>query len=948
MDAAASDHVGSPRFEVLGPLRAFSVDTELALGWPRQRAVLAALLLRAGQVVSRDELIDAVWGAGPPPTAGNVVQAYIARLRRAVEPDRACREPARLLASTGPGYVLHVAEDHLDLQVAERHLDYGRCALAAGRLQVGVVAIDSALALWRGVPLAGVPGPLAEIERARLTERRLALLEDRAETLLRLGEMADLSAELATLVAQHPFRERLAGLLMRALYQDGRQAEALAVYRSARRTLAEELGIEPSPGLRQIHDDILRNRDVIASANTASLPPLVRAAPVIPRQLPAAPWQFTGREREIEALMTLARVAVTGNAVVIVAIGGTAGVGKSALALQLAHQVANEFPDGQLYAELHGSAAAGTAASPQDVIRGFLDAFAVEPARIPADPRAHAGLYRSVLAGKRVLLVLDDAGDEAQVRSLLPGSGGCLVIVTSRRRLTGLAAAYGAAMLTLDVLTKDEARELLGRRLGAERLRAEPEAVAELADLCARLPLALSIAAARAAGHPHLSLSGLAAQLRDENGRLDGLDTGTGTDGVRSAFSCSYKALSQPAARMFRLLGIHPGPEVSVPAAASLAAVTAKEAADALAELDREHLISEQAPGMFAFHDLLRAYAAGQARSDDSPAEREAAAHRILDHYLHTARAAAMLLHPGREAPALTGPVPGVVLERLADCDQALAWLEAECSVLLAAVAFAADEGFDRHAWQLPWCLVTFLYRRGLWDQWAATQHIGLAAARRLDDLAGQARAHVDLGYLGAVSGSAAGVRSHLQRALKAFSRLDDRAGQGRAHNAMAVFLEGQHRYLDALRHAELSLALYLTTENRAAQANALTQVGWLRGLLGDHQQAISDNERALRLHRQLGNRHGEGNAWEALGYAYQRAGSCDTALRYYRTALAVRRELGDRQHEAGALTYIGDAQEALGDQAAARDAWQQALIILNGLHHPDAEQIRAKLGGAP
>jgi tetratricopeptide (TPR) repeat protein len=855
------------------------------------------------------------------------------------------REPGRLLASAGRGYVLHVADGHLDLEVAERHLEDARRAKATGNLEAAVAAQESALKIWQGVPLAGVPGPLAEIERARLSERRLTLLEDRAETVLRLGGPADLAGELASLIAEHPFRERLAGLLMRALYQAGRRAEALAVYRSTRQTLAEELGIEPVPSLRRLHDDILGNRDIAAEQDSYGLPSAVNAASVIPRQLPAGPRQFTGRESELKTLLTLAREAVAGDAVVIAAIGGTAGVGKSALAVQFAHQVADEFPDGQLYADLRGSGAVGTPASPQEVIRGFLDAFAVEPARIPADPRSQAGLYRSVLAGKKLVVLLDDVGDEDQVRPLLPGGGGCLVIITSRHRLTGLAAAHAATVLTLDVLTDDEARELLVRRLGGRRVSAEPEAVSELSRLCARLPLALSVAAARAAGRPQLSVSTLAADLRDESGRLDLLDTGEGASSVRSAFSCSYKALSAPAARMFRLLGIHPGPDVTIPAAASLAAVSVGHARDVLAELDREHLIGEHAPGRFAFHDLLRAYAAGQAHAEESPAEREAAIRRFLDHYLCTARAAAVPLHPGREPPFPACPVAGVVPEHLACHEHALAWLEAEYWVLLAAVTLAADQGFNRHAWQLPWCLVTFLYRRGLWAQWATTQHVALAAAQRLGDLEGQARAHLDLGYVGVVSGSRRGTRTHLRRALSMFGQLDDREGQARVHNAMAGLLEGQHRYQDALRHAQLSLDLYLTTGNRAAHANALTEVGWLRTQLGDLQQAINDGDRALDQHRELGNRHGEANTLEALGYAHHQSGRYGTALRRYREALAIRRELRDRQHEADNLAYLGDTQHALGHEAAARSAWREALTILDDLHHPDAEKIRARLG---
>ncbi|HEX6525695.1 MAG TPA: BTAD domain-containing putative transcriptional regulator [Streptosporangiaceae bacterium] len=978
----AVDQGGSLWFEVLGPLRAYrgvpggrspgiaawaapgrrppglaerGYAAELALGWPRQRAVLAALVLRAGQVVSRDELIDAVWGADPPATAVNTLHAYITGLRKVLEPGRRIREPAQLLSSAGSAYVLRLAHGQLDLEAAERQIEEARRAKAAGDLRTAAIAMETAAGFWQGIPLGGVPGPLAEIERARLAELRLALLEEHAEMMLRIGAAADLTGDLASLVAEHPFREGLAGLLMRALYQAGRQAEALAVYQATRRTLAEELGIEPSLSLRRLHADILSNRDATDALKEGGEPEAleldtphpeatVRSAAVLPRQLPAAPRHFTGRASELDTLTAMAREAVTEDAVVIAAIGGTAGVGKSSLAVQFAHQIADQFPDGQLYADLRGSGAAGSPAGPQEVIRWFLDAFMMDPARIPPDPRSQAALYRSVLAGKKVVLVLDNAGDEDQVRPLLPGSGCCLVMVTSRHRLTGLAAAHAATLLTLDVLTESEARELLGRRLGALRVFADPEAVGELARLSARLPLALSIAAARAASHPQLPLSSLAADLRDESDRLDRLDEGE-TAGMRSAFSWSYRALSRPAARIFRLLGIHPGPDVTVPAAASLTGLTPWQARGLLAELDREHLITEHLPGRFTFHDLLRAYASGQAVIEDSPAEREAAIQRMLDHYLHTARAAAVLLHPGREPPFPAPPIPGSVPEHLTSHQDALAWFEAEQRVLLAAVTFAAREGFDRHAWQLPWCLVTFLYRRGQWDQWVAVERVALAAARRLGDLAGQARAHLDLGYAGVVSGARRGTPVHLRQALSMFAQLDDREGQARAHNAMAGFLQHQRRYLEALRHGQLSLDLYLTTGNRAAHANALDEVAWLRAMQGDYEQAISDGQRALDLNRELRNRHGEGSSRDILGYAHYRAGRYATALRHFRAALTIRRELRDLQHEAGTLDHMGDTHHALGQEREARNAWDRALAILDDLHHPDAEQLRAKLG---
>jgi DNA-binding SARP family transcriptional activator/tetratricopeptide (TPR) repeat protein len=937
------DTNGSLRFELLGSPRAYRSGEPLALGWPRQQAVLVALLVRAGQLVSRDELADAVWGADPPVTAANVVHGYVARLRKILELGRPRRAPGRVLTSAGRGYVLHLEPGQLDIEVAERQLQRARVARDRGDLPECVAALDAAVALWRGTPLAGVPGPLAEIERARLVDAHLAALEDRAEALLRMGRAAGLAGELSALAAGNPYRERLAGLLMRALYQGSRQADALTAYQRTRQRLVDELGVEPGPYLQGVHRDILRNGDAAGASrpDTSHRSPM-GAAQAAPQQLPPAVRHFAGRRAELEALeREAARAAAT---VVISAIGGTAGVGKTALAIRFAHQVAGRFDDGQLYVNLRGFGPSGGPVSPGEAIRGFLDALAVPPERIPRGLGAQTGLYRSLLAGKRMLLVLDNARDENQVRPLLPGSPGCLVIVTSRNQLTGLAAAEGAHLLNLDVLTEPEARELLARRFGHQRTAAEQRAAGELIELCAHLPLALALVAALASARRQVPIATFVTELRQAGNRLDLLDAGDAATSVRAVFSWSYRNLGAAAARMFRLLGIHRGPDISVPAAASLAGVPAAAARAALAELTRAHLLAEHAPGRFAFHDLLRAYAAEQAEFAEDDAARRAAIHRVLDHYLHTAHAAALMLHPGREALTLATPRQGVTPEDLTGHRQALAWYQAEHQVLLAAVALAADEGFDTHAWQLPWSLVTFLYRRGHWDDWAATQRTALAAARRHGDRAGEARAQLDLGYIGAVSGSYPDAHMHLREALILFRQADDRAGQARVHNALATALEREGHVAEALSHARISLALYRTAGNRAARANALTEVSWLNALLGNHEQALSHGNEALGLHLELSNLHGEAGTWDSLGYANHQLGRYAEAITCYTRALVIRREIGDRQHEADTLTHLGDTYCAAGNTEAAYQAWEQALSILDDLRHPHAENIRVKL----
>jgi hypothetical protein len=458
---------------------------------------------------------------------------------------------------------------------------------------------------------------------------------------------------------------------------------------------------------------------------------------VVPRQLPAAVPHFTGRAGELAALSRLLEPPAgaseaSGGAVVISAIGGTAGIGKTALAVHWAHRVARRFPDGQLHVNLRGFDPSGSPVEPGEAVRGFLDALGIAAERIPATPEAQAALLRSLLTDRQMLIVLDNARDAQQVRPLLPGSPGCLVLVTSRNQLTGLAVAEGARLLMLDVLPDTEARELLARRLGARRASAEPGAVAELAGLCARLPLALSVVAARAGARPGFSLAALAAELRDARGRLDVLDTGEAATSVRAVFSWSYASLSARAARMFRLLGLHPGPDLTVPAAASLAGVPVQQARDTLAELTGAHLLAEHLPGRLACHDLLRVYAAERAHADESEAERHSAVGRMLDHYLYTAYAASIALYPARDPIALCARQPAAEPEHIDGNDDALAWLVAEHRVLVMVIAQAARDGFDAYAQALPETLATFLDRHGHWHDCITSQRIALAAAERM------------------------------------------------------------------------------------------------------------------------------------------------------------------------------------------------------------------------
>jgi tetratricopeptide (TPR) repeat protein/DNA-binding XRE family transcriptional regulator len=663
-------------------------------------------------------------------------------------------------------------------------------------------------------------------------------------------------------------------------------------------------------------------------------------------QLPPAVAGFTGRAAELAALTGMLDQAGAGGpgTVVISAIGGTAGVGKTALALHWAHQVAAWFGDGQLYANLRGFDPSGNPAAPAEVIRGFLDALGVPAERIPPLPEAQAGLYRSLLAGKRMLIVLDNARDEGQLRPLLPASPASLVLVTSRSQLGGLAAAEGARLISLDVLSHGEAVQLLTARLGAARASAEPAAAGQIASLCACLPLALAVAAARAAARPGFPLATLAGELADAGGRLDALDAGDPGSSVRAVFSWSIRQLSPAAARMFRLLGVHPGPDISVPAAASLAGITEAGAGRLLRELARGHLITEHVPGRYACHDLLRAYAAEQAQRTGSAAGRREATGRVLDHYLHTAARAALVLYPAKEPVVLAPPRPGAAPGQPVDPRQALAWFEAEHQVVLAAVTLAAGSGFDAHAWQLPWAMAPFLQARGHWQEWAATQRTALAAAARLGDTAAQALCGRLLANACIYLGDHDEARGHYASSLALYQRLGNRLGQAKIQQTLGVLAERQGRYADALGHAEQALRLYQAIGDKANEAEALNTVGWHHALLGDYQQAREFCRRALTLSAETGNSRLEGDAWDSLGYAEHHLGNLGEAAACYQHALSRYQISGDSFQESGTLTHLGDTRHAAGEHAQAREAWQQALAILDDLQHPGAAQVRAKL----
>ena len=666
---------------------------------------------------------------------------------------------------------------------------------------------------------------------------------------------------------------------------------------------------------------------------------------VIPRQLPAAVPHFVGRRAALAALTALLpdRLGAPGT-VLTALVGGTAGIGKTALAIHWAHHVTEHFPDGQLYTNLRGFDPTGPAANPAEVLREFLEALGVSAQHVPAGLNARAGLFRSLLAGKRMLVLLDNAGDSEQVRPLLPSSPGCLVLVTSRSHLPGLVAIDGAHPIVLDSLSKMEAYELLSRRLGTDRVAHEPAAAERIVTASAGLPLALAIVAGRAVAQPGLSLGRLADELADP-ARLDAFSYGDPATDIRAVFSWSYRNLDPTSARMFRLLGLHPGPDVSVPAIASLAGMPVAQTVQTLAILVRANLASEQMPQRYVLHDLLRAYAAEQANAHDPEEEREEALGRLLDYYLRTAHAAAQLLYDQRDPIELPPPRPGVAVTPIPDRDEAWRWLAREHQALLAAVALAAEHRFDRYAWQLAWTLNTYLDRLGAWHEQAVVQELALVAAARVGDRDGEARAHRNRAMACLRLERYGEAEEHLRQSLEIYTELGDAIGCARAHLNLGILAERQGRYQSALRHAEQAFDLFEAAGNLGGKANALNNIGWYHGQLGDFQSALDYCQRALVLQQQVGNRYWQAHTWDSLGYAHFRLGRQPEAIRCYEQALALWREAAERYYEATTLTHLGDSHREAGQPELARDAWRRALEILERLGHLDAEQVRARLG---
>jgi len=943
-DAAGPADAGVIRFGLLGPVTASDSGVLVPLRAAMRRNLLATLLLSANRVVPAGRLVDVLWGDDPPVTAAASLHNHVMRLRASLAAGQVDADPggaanARAGAGWGriravaPGYLIEVAEGELDLAVFTELLLRGRNARAGGEWDTAARDLTAALGLWRGDPLADVTSPvLLETEVPRLLQLRLDAFEGRVDADLQLGRIQEAIDELGGLTAAHPLRERFHAQLMLAYCRSGRQADALAAYRRARNALADQLGIEPGTELRQLHERILAADPELAVTSRAP----ARARPA---QLPAGVADFTGRDVQVKQLSDLLTGRASSGhpgAVLIAAVAGAPGTGKTALAIHVAHLLGGIFPDGQLHASLDGAA---SPVEPSEVLARFLSGLGVPDSAIPAGEAERAGRYRTLLTDRRMLVVLDDARDAAQVRPLLPGSATCAVIITSRRALTGLA---GASPLSIGVLDQDEASALFTAIVGGERVSGEPDATASVLGYCGGLPLAIRIAAARLASRPSWSIASFAGRLSDERRRLSELTAGDVA--VRASFAVSYRALpagDMGAAGIFRLLGLANATTISLAAVTALADGPQSEVAETLEMLVDAHLVETVGPGRYRLHDLLRIFAAELAERNGTPQQRRAAIQGMLDWYRQRAIAAnrgqmhSTAYSPPGADPALAFRSP----------QEALDWCEAERANLVAAIRRAAELDMPDIAAQIPAALWLFFQRRPYQDDWRSTHEIGLACARETGDAYTEGWLLNSLGKLHARAARFDDAHRCLAEALAIRRRLADSVGECRILNTIGATYLAQDRPELALSQLRQALAIGSALRRDIDIAIVSTNLGDVSRRMRRFDEALANLERALALFRQIGDRYGEGITETSIGETIEDMGRPDEAIAHYENALAAHDEAGqDDVERTDALRNLARAYGSLGHTAEARTAWRAALPVLDRLGDPAASEIRACL----
>ncbi|MET7399415.1 BTAD domain-containing putative transcriptional regulator [Dactylosporangium sp. NPDC005572] len=931
-------------FRVLGPVEAHYRDTPLQLGGPKQRTVLALLLLHPGRPVPVSRVVDELWPHHAPSSATPNAISYLSGLRRVLA-DAGCALERRTV-----GYVLDARPESVDLQQFLSHEERGNAAWNAGDPVAAAQHWERALATWRGHAFEGLRiGPALDAVRAELGERQPNVLERLARAKLRLGADTDTIAGLRRHVLAEPLRESGWLLLVAAAWFAGNPAAAIEAYEQARDVLAEQLGVGPGPGLRAMHQAVLAADDdaawaLLDPAAAAPAPGRATATLSVPAQLPLDVHGFAGRVDQLARLDAVFDNAdAHPTAVVISAVSGTAGVGKTALALHWAHRRAEQFPDGQLYVNLRGFDPDDTPTEPAKAVRGFLDALGVPAWRIPTSLDAQTALYRSHIAGRRMLVVLDNGRDAEQVRALLPGSPSCLVLVTSRNRMADLVALDGAQPLMLDVLDLADARQLLANRLGEGRVAAEPDAVDEIVTRCAQLPLALSIVAARAATNPRLSLAMLAGQLRDEDSALDVLAGESPKTDVRSVFSWSYRELGPEAARLFRLLGRHPGSDIGVLAAASLAGVPAAAVRPMLAELTRAGLLMEPVSGRYAFHDLLRAYATELAGTQNVGSATSAALHRLLEHYLHSTAAAAGHLDAFRQPLSLGPPAPGALVAAFTGKDQAMEWFTAEYRTLMACVSRATqlpEPDLAAHPARVAHWLRAFQQLTGRWSDGLALHRIAVTAAQRHGNRLGEGLALDGIAWAQAYLGDPDAAEAAGAHAASIYRDAGLPVAEAHAYGSIAHAMSRAHRHAEALEYARRQAELCAEHGDPADEARSLNTYGSTLADLGRPADALDPLNRALALQLSYGDNHGPAFVLDSLGLVHLRLGRLDEAEAHYRRSLELFERAGHRYNMVCPLSGLGDVFAARDDPGTARDMYRQARILCHEFdgHHRASE----------
>jgi DNA-binding SARP family transcriptional activator len=954
------------RFRLLGPLEIRDGEDWRGIGAPKWRSVLAALLINAGQIVPADVLINEVWGDTPPAKAGNLISIYVLRLRRLLGDT-----DSTLLVTRAPGYLLRLAAQDTDAQVFEALVREGRRAYTAGDPEQAAAQLAEALALWHGSPLADVPATtLVESEAERLAELRLDAAELRIKAELACGSHAQVIPELRRLLADHPLREGLWLLLMQALDGAGRHAEALDAYGQARTAIADELGVDPGAELRQLYADMLANDDKLAreggdapgsisavTVTASSRPPesgarteagIPRLVPV-PAQLPADVSDFTGRGEQVTHLCDLLSSAGADDsgAVPIALVAGSGGLGKTSLAVHAAHRVRASFPDGQFYVDLLG--ATPHPLSPADVLARFLRDLGVDGRDIPAEDDERAARYRTVMAGRRMLIVLDNARDAAQVRPLLPGAASCAVLITTRSRMPDLASTR---MVDLNVLDDDDALILFTRVVGDERAASEPEATAELLLACAGLPLAIRICAARLATRSGWTIRTMANRLRDEHRRLDELRVGDLA--VRASFQVSFASLPTTAppggialADAFRMLGLWHGSSIAPAAAAALFGTPEDLASDALEALVDAHLLESTSPDRYKFHDLLRVYSSERAVADLSAQVRDAAVGRLLRWYMRTADAAATAVSAHRYNMPLAAAPDDLAPLSFGTAEGALEWYDGERANIVAATRQAAQAGLHDIAWRLPAPLFQIFNSRGNWADCIATHRIAMESARLAGDRRGEAWVLNNLGDALCATRDPEGI-GHLERSVEIRREAGDRMGEAQAANNLADAYLRLGRADAALDLLWRALDLNRKVGDGFGESIALVNLGDVLLGLDRADEAIDCLLQARETSTQIGDTDGVGYALHWLGCCYLSSGRNAKALDCFRQALISHEDSGNRQRQAVTLRFLGRALARNGLAAEANESWTQAAILFEELgDSADAAEVRAEQGAS-